>query len=91
MLFQRWRQWRRRKWLRDPFPESWNKILTRNVAHYAALNVAEVARLQEFIRIFVAEKTWEGWRTRSRAGVGPVEAEWGSKKLIPVVPKSISK
>ena len=51
---------RRRKWLEEPFPESWQKILSTNVVHYRQLDETERDRLEEFIRIFVNEKNWEG-------------------------------
>lgn len=46
--------------LRHPFPVAWEEILSRNVAHYGALNKEEIFRLHQFIQIFVAEKTWVG-------------------------------
>lgn len=51
---------RRRKLLATPFPDDWEKHIVRNVAHDAWLDAAERRRLRELVRIFVAEKDWEG-------------------------------
>jgi Mlc titration factor MtfA (ptsG expression regulator) len=51
---------RRRKLLEEPFPETWDDILRQSVSHAANLDVGESARLRDFIRIFVAEKHFEG-------------------------------
>lgn len=45
-----------------PFPEEWRDFLRRHVAQYDWLNPAEQKRLQDDLRIFVAEKQWEGAR-----------------------------
>jgi Mlc titration factor MtfA (ptsG expression regulator) len=51
---------RRRALLETPFSEAWEQILVENVAHAASLDSDEGRRLREFIRIFIAEKTFEG-------------------------------
>ena len=51
---------RRQKLLAEPFPDWWEAILRRNVAHYPLLSESERATLRDTLRIFVAEKTWEG-------------------------------
>ncbi len=60
MLFRWMRERRHRKWLRRPIPAAWEEVLSRNVAHYGALEAEEATRLHGFIQIFVAEKNWEG-------------------------------
>jgi Mlc titration factor MtfA (ptsG expression regulator) len=51
----------RRKKLNDaPFPDSWEVILRRNVAHYGMLDEGERAHLRALIQVFIAEKNWEG-------------------------------
>jgi hypothetical protein len=60
MLFSWLRQRRRRKILAQPFPAEWLPYLQRNVAHYRYLSEAEQARLRDDLRIFIAEKHWEG-------------------------------
>ena len=50
----------RRRILEHPFPESWNAILERNVAHWKLLDDAERAQLRSLVQVFVAEKQWEG-------------------------------
>jgi Mlc titration factor MtfA (ptsG expression regulator) len=54
------RRRRRQRLLAQPFPAEWLPYLEKNVAHYRHLNLAEQARLRDALRIFVAEKTWEG-------------------------------
>lgn len=57
----RWlRARRRRKWLAAPFPAAWEAILARNVVHDRWLEADEKRRLRDLVRIFVAEKKWEG-------------------------------
>lgn len=51
---------RRKKLAEEPFPAEWEEIVRRNVTHYCMLDPAERTRLQAFIRIFIAEKRWEG-------------------------------
>jgi len=60
MLFS-WLQRRRRaKLLAKPFPPEWLTYLHKNVAHYQHLSEKEQARLRDDLRIFIAEKHWEG-------------------------------
>ena len=51
---------RRQKLLAEPFPDWWDAILRRNVGHYPLLAETERAKLRDTLRIFFAEKTWEG-------------------------------
>jgi Mlc titration factor MtfA (ptsG expression regulator)/Zn-finger nucleic acid-binding protein len=51
---------RRRQLLAVPFPADWLSYIQKNVALYSLLTEAERARLRDDLRIFVAEKTWEG-------------------------------
>lgn len=44
----------------EPFPPLWETYLNEHVAHYRYLSDEEAARLRDDLRIFVAEKTWEG-------------------------------
>lgn len=60
MIFSWLKQRRRRRLLAEPFPPAWLEYLRRNVAHYRYLTEAEQARLGDALRIFVAEKNWEG-------------------------------
>jgi Mlc titration factor MtfA (ptsG expression regulator) len=60
MLFSWLQRRRRRKLLAQPFPDAWLNYLHKNVAHYKFLTEAEQARLRDDLRIFVAEKSWEG-------------------------------
>jgi Mlc titration factor MtfA (ptsG expression regulator) len=60
MIFSWLQRRRRRKLLSTPFPTEWLPILHRNVAHYEFLSEPEQARLRDDLRIFIAEKNWEG-------------------------------
>jgi Mlc titration factor MtfA (ptsG expression regulator) len=56
-----WLQERHRRQIVEcPFPESWNAILERNVAHWKFLDDAERVHLRSLIQVFVAEKQWDG-------------------------------
>lgn len=60
MLFTWWKNRRRRRLLSEPFPKQWDDILNYNLGHYPLLTKEQRERLQDFTRIFAAEKTWEG-------------------------------
>ncbi|MFZ5563223.1 MAG: M90 family metallopeptidase, partial [Thermodesulfobacteriota bacterium] len=51
---------RRAKLAAAPFPDAWEDIVRRNVAHYCMLNAKEQAKLRGLVQVFVAEKHWEG-------------------------------
>lgn len=57
-------QWlQRRRWKRitsQPFPESWESILTARVRQYACMNEALQKRLRECVQILIAERDFEG-------------------------------
>jgi Mlc titration factor MtfA (ptsG expression regulator) len=61
MLFQS-KPARRQKLLAEPFPDEWLAILRENVFLYRLLSEAEQAKLRDALRIFIAEKYWEGCR-----------------------------
>lgn len=54
------KRWRREKLLVHPFPEEWDEILARNAVIVDCLDATERAWLEDAVRIFVAEKSWEG-------------------------------
>jgi Mlc titration factor MtfA (ptsG expression regulator) len=60
MLLSWLRKRRRRRIASRPFPERWRDYLHHNVAHYRFLSEAEQAKLRDDLRIFIAEKNWEG-------------------------------
>ena len=60
MLFSWLKKRRRRRLLAAPFPAEWLSFLNHNVAVYRLLTEAEQARLRDDLRVFVAEKSWEG-------------------------------
>jgi Mlc titration factor MtfA (ptsG expression regulator) len=60
MLLRWLRNRRRRALLAQPFPDAWRETLNANVRHYLPLSSAEQSRVHDYVRIFVAEKNWEG-------------------------------
>jgi len=60
MIFNWLRKRKREGILAEEFPPQWLPFLQRNVAHYRYLTNAEQARIRDDLRIFVAEKNWEG-------------------------------
>src|SRR3954454_12269870 len=60
MLFSWLRNRRRRALVAQPFAPEWLEHLRRNVPYYAYLTEAEQAKLRDDLRVFVAEKNWEG-------------------------------
>ncbi|MBX3642015.1 MAG: zinc-dependent peptidase [Rubrivivax sp.] len=55
-----WVRRRRAKLLRGPFPPAWRRILQRRVPLAARLPAPLQARLQQLVRIFIAEKPFIG-------------------------------
>jgi Mlc titration factor MtfA (ptsG expression regulator) len=60
MVFSWLKRRRRNKLLAEPFPAAWEEILQRNFLDYSLLSSDEQAKLRGDVRIFVAEKNWEG-------------------------------
>ena len=50
----------RHQLLSEPFPDSWNGILSRNVRHYSLLAETEQGKLRDDLRVLIAETNWEG-------------------------------
>ena len=59
-MFGWFRERKRKKLAAQPFPGEWEKILRANVAHYCMLNGDERFGLNNLIKVFLAEKNWEG-------------------------------
>lgn len=59
-MFQWLADRRRKKINAAPFPDTWEGIVRKNVAHYCMLSDAERAKLRALIQVFIAEKDWEG-------------------------------
>lgn len=60
MLFDWFTQHHRHKIIETPFPHEWLEFLHKNVPVYDRLSAEEQARLCDDLRIFLAEKSWEG-------------------------------
>jgi hypothetical protein len=59
-VFSLLRNRRRRRILAEPFPPHWLDILRRNVRLYASLPSADQMKLRDDLRVFIAERYWEG-------------------------------
>jgi MtfA peptidase len=55
-----WKQRRRKRIVAEPFTEEWEGYLQDNVGHYRYLGEDERRKLKDDLRIFIAEKVWEG-------------------------------
>lgn len=60
MIFSFLRRRRRRKLLAEPFPPAWGSYLAENFHQFALLPEPLRARLRDRMRVFAAEKYWEG-------------------------------
>jgi hypothetical protein len=60
MLFSWLKKRRRQRILAEPVPSSWQEIMLDKFAPYASLSEKERGRLVDDMRIFIAEKEWEG-------------------------------
>ena len=60
MIFRWLRERRRRKILAQPWPESWGLHLQRNVRLTWEMSDEEMQSLHRRVKVFVAEKHWEG-------------------------------
>jgi Mlc titration factor MtfA (ptsG expression regulator) len=59
-VFQALKKWRRRRLDRRAFPTTWLNILRERVPYYHLLSRDEQTELQKLIRVFLAEKNFEG-------------------------------
>jgi Mlc titration factor MtfA (ptsG expression regulator) len=62
MFFSWLKLHRRHRLLAQPFPAEWLGYLDRNLVHYRRLSPDEQAKLRDDLRVFIAEKNWEGCR-----------------------------
>src|SRR5262249_15888414 len=60
MIFSWLRKGRRQTLLTSPFPDDSLGYFFQNVAYYGFLSTSEQAKLRGDLRIFIAEKRWEG-------------------------------
>jgi hypothetical protein len=56
------RRGRRRRALARPFPQVWRDLLTQSVTHWSRLDEGERHRLEELVRLLLADKLWEASR-----------------------------
>jgi Mlc titration factor MtfA (ptsG expression regulator) len=60
MIFSWFKNRRRKALLAHPFPTEWLSYLETNVGHYRFLCDEEQAEIRDMLRVFIAEKNWEG-------------------------------
>jgi len=60
MIFTWLKRRRRKRILSQPFGEQWQTILSRRVSCWQYLHEQERQKLKDDVRVFVAEKQWEG-------------------------------
>lgn len=60
MIFSWLKNRRRKAIVAEPFPKEWVRYLEANVGHYRFLAKDEQSQLCDLLRIFIAEKDWEG-------------------------------
>jgi Mlc titration factor MtfA (ptsG expression regulator) len=60
MIFRWLRNRRRKKILARPFPDNWLRILNENVWQFESLSQPDRDKLCDDLRVFVAEKYWQG-------------------------------
>ena len=58
-MFGWWRRRRRRRLLAEPFPEEWRRAIEREVSLWRAVPAAAKPKLEDDLRCFVAERSWE--------------------------------
>ncbi|MCI0651649.1 MAG: zinc-dependent peptidase, partial [Planctomycetes bacterium] len=59
MILTHWaKNRRRRQLLAQPFPTEWQNRLAQNVRHYRFLAPEQQVRVQDVVRVLLAEKTW---------------------------------
>ncbi|MBC8142235.1 MAG: zinc-dependent peptidase [Armatimonadetes bacterium] len=59
-MFDFFKNRRRDTIIRETFPAEWLDYIRRNVSHFAVLSETERAQLLDDLRVFRAEKSWEG-------------------------------
>ena len=59
-FFHPFRNLRRKALAKEPFPEAWSAIMLRNVPYCLGLHADERTRLEELIKVLIAEKNFEG-------------------------------
>lgn len=54
-----WRRRRRKRLLAEPFPEEWRRAIERDVRLWTAVPAEAKPKLEDDLRCFVAERSWE--------------------------------
>lgn len=60
MIFSWFKRLRRRRILAEPFASRWVRYLSEYLPFYGLLNASEEAKLHGDLKVFIAEKNWEG-------------------------------
>ncbi len=59
-IWHPWRDHRRKELGKQPFPPAWSQIIDRNVPSLRHLHSDERKHLEELIKVFISEKSFEG-------------------------------
>jgi Mlc titration factor MtfA (ptsG expression regulator) len=57
-----YRQFKRNKIRRQPFPEAWRKIIKRRIPYFGKMPADLQLQLKKHIQVFIAEKTFNGYQ-----------------------------
>jgi Mlc titration factor MtfA (ptsG expression regulator) len=60
MIFGWWTQLRRKRLKSQPLPERWREVIEASVVDYAQLTDEERRSIEDYVRVFLPEKNWEG-------------------------------
>jgi MtfA peptidase len=59
-MFAWWRRRQRERILENPFPDSWRRIIDKNVGYASQLDPQECKTLEDLVQVFIAEKEFLG-------------------------------
>lgn len=59
-LLHPFRDHKREALVRQPYPDAWSDIIARNVPYLKELHADERTHLEDLIKVFIAEKHFEG-------------------------------
>lgn len=60
MIFGWWTQLRRKRLKSQPLPARWREVIEASVVDYAQLTDEERRSIEDYVRVFIPEKNWEG-------------------------------
>jgi hypothetical protein len=87
MVFSWSKKGRRERLLAEPFPPAWRAAIESDVEFYRTLTGEERAKLEQDVRILLAEKTWEA--TRGLLLTDTMKAEIAAQACLLVLHRSV--